>query len=353
MVGRRGVALVLVVAGALASACLDLFHSTDFETKCDLDPSGPGCPMEASSPADVRSAEPTDFCAWSSATARAYAEHACAWLGACSAPFDRNAFGTCMIDAILAYDCKTNPNRPVRGKLHEVWDALWQAQSCDTVTQALVPRGEHCASVGYGCGTGDAAAGVLFECLASHGVASPESCLVQGRSCEKSACVPPGASTTCRASHCAGSVLHDCEDGEDMGYDCQYFGSGECAGEVDAAACSPADAGAHCTKTTRVACASGIATGCATGRAESVDCKVLTGDGGTCHSGTPSPTTDLAGACQGNGDCTPGCDGDLLVGCGQGAKYTTSCSGQKLGRCTSVDVVGIAGDTKGYACAAP
>jgi hypothetical protein len=347
MVGRRGGALLLslcVVALALAPACVDLFHSTDFETRCALDAAAPGCPAEASTS--------TDFCVWSSATARLRAEHACAWLGACSAPFDRNAFGPCMIDAILAYDCKTNPNRPVRGALHEFWDALWQAQSCDAVARALVPQGEACGSVGYGCGGGDAG-DILFECATKRGVASPESCLVQGRTCEKSACVPPGASTECRAPSCSGSVLHDCEEGRDVGYDCRYFGAGACTGEEDAAACSPADAGARCTPTTRVTCGGGgLATACATGHLETVDCKALAGDD-SCHSGIPTPSWNLAEACQGTGSCTPGCEGDTLIGCDQGAEYKTSCSEQKLGRCKSLPIVGTGGNPAGYACGEP
>jgi hypothetical protein len=351
MIGRRRLALVFGGASALVSACVDLFHSTDFETKCDLDAGAPGCPTEASSLADAASAQATDFCESSSSTAHSRAEHACAWLGACSAPFDQNAFGLCMIDALLAYDCKTNPNRQVRGALHEVWDALWRAQSCDAVIQALVPPGQHCDGEGYGCGVGDAAAGVLFECTT--GRALPESCLIQGRSCEKSACVPPGAFPACSASQCVGSVLHDCEDGRDVGYDCQYFGSGECAGEVDAAACLPADAGARCVATTRVMCDdAGVATGCATGHVESVDCQTLTGEN-TCQSGVPTPISDLAEACQGSGDCAPGCNGDILTGCGQGAEYTTKCSGQGLGPCQIVPVVGSAGDINGYACTVP
>jgi len=352
MVGRCGLAIVLAGAGGftLSSACVDLFHSTDFETKCDLDASAQGCLTEASNHAV---AGPTDFCEWNSSTARSRAEHACAWLGACSAPFDQNAFGPCMIDAILAYDCTTNPNRPVRGALHEFWDALWQAQSCNAVTRALVPQGERCKDVGYGCGTGDGVAAVLFECLKEGGTALPESCLVEGRVCEKSACVPPGASATCDASQCVGSVLHDCEDGVDVGYDCQYFGSGACTGKSDAAACSPANTGARCAPTTSVTCnGDGAATACATGHLETVDCETLTGKS-TCRSGIPAPSWNLAGACEGTGDCVPGCDGDTLRGCGQGAEYATSCSGQKLGPCKTVAVVGSVGSTSAYACAPP
>jgi hypothetical protein len=254
-----------------------------------------------------------------------------------------------MVDAILAYDCTTNPNRQVRGALHEYWDALWQAQSCEAVIRAAVPEGEHCKSVGYGCGTG-AAAEVLFECADSTADASPETCLAQGRTCEKSSCVPAGAITDCRASRCTGSVLHDCEDGQDLGYDCRYFGSGACTGETDAAACSPADADRRCTPTTtRVTCHDGgLATACATGHVETVDCKALTGDD-SCQPGVPTPSWNLAEACQGKGGCTPGCEGDTLIGCEQGAEYKTSCAGQKLGKCRSLPIEGTS--EKGYACA--
>jgi hypothetical protein len=349
MLGQRGLALVLSCAGAvaLAAACVDLFHSTNFETACDLDAGILGCPTEAS-----MNAEGTDFCEWSSLTARDHAEHACAWLGACSAPFDRNAFGPCMIDAILAYDCKTNPNRPVRGALHEFWDTLWQAQSCEAVTKALDPQREGCGSVGYGCSPDDAAPSVLFECTSLHSSALPENCLVQGRVCDKGACTPPGASASCPVSECVGSVLRDCEDGQDMGYDCQYFGAGACTGEVDAAACSPADAGVRCAPTTLATCDSGVAMACATGRAESVDCNLLTGDD-SCHPGALTPRWNLAQACEGKGTCMPGCDGGTVIGCEQGEEYTTSCAEEGLGPCVAVAIVGTGGNVDGYACAPP
>lgn len=356
MVGRRGLALALAGGGtlALAAACVDLFHSTNFETKCDLDANAEGCPaFEASHPTDAKKATSTDFCEWNSSTARGHAEHACAWLGACSAPFDTNAFGPCMIDAILAYDCNTNPNRRVRGALHDLWDALWQAQSCDAVTAALVPQTPHCATLGYGCGATDDTTAILFECLKVNGTAAPESCLAQGRACDKGSCVPPEAFAPCVASECVGSLLHDCEDGVDMGYDCQYFGSGACAVKENAAACLPADAGAKCAVTTKAMCdGDGAAIGCTTGRVEAVDCETLTGPT-TCHSGTPIPSWNLAGACEREGGCVPGCDGDILKGCGHGAEFTTKCSEQKLGSCTTVPVVPTIENPTGYACVPP
>ncbi len=350
MIGRRGLALVFSCAGALAltAACVDLFHSTRFENECELDASAPGC--LADSATDAR---PTDFCAWSPSEARSNALHACTWLGACSTPFDENAFGPCMVDAILAYDCETNPNRPVRGALHDYWDALWRADSCEGVTRALVPQPERCESVGFGCGAGEATGGVLFECATKDAMASPESCVVQGRACENGACVAPGASASCRASECVGTVLHDCEDGQDMGHDCQYFGAEACTGKGDAAACLPSDAGARCTPTPRATCDGGVATACASGRVESVDCERLTGRD-SCRAGIPTPSWNLAEACQGDGGCTPGCAGDILTGCAQGAEFTATCSGEKLGACKTVPVVGtIAGNIDGYACAPP
>ncbi|HEX3345145.1 MAG TPA: hypothetical protein VHS09_11265, partial [Polyangiaceae bacterium] len=141
----RARALVLMAvasacSGAGVVACIDLFHSTgDVLTACQRDAQAPGCAAEGGVEAGVDAA--TDFCAWSDATALENAQSACAWLGACETPLGRNAFGACMFQAMLAYDCNANPGHPVKGTSHALWDCLWQAQSCAAVNACVFPQG--------------------------------------------------------------------------------------------------------------------------------------------------------------------------------------------------------------------
>jgi hypothetical protein len=351
--GKRALALGGVVALGVV-ACVDLFHSTNFETLCGVDPDAAACaseggPRDAST--DAADTGPTDFCLTDSATARLRASHACAWLGACAAPFDQNAFGPCMIDALLAYDCTANPNQTVRaGPLHDLWDALWQAKSCAQVISAVNPSGVRCSGTGYAC-AGSPAPGALLECVDS--VGGPESCLVEGRVCGSGGeCVVAGSPSECNESSCDGTVFHDCEGTRDLGYDCRYFGEGTCSVYDGGPGCDPtfvSGGGASCAATHAVTCAGDTATACPAGGTVTVECQLLTGVS-TCKAGTPSPEWNLAAQCQGRGTCSAGCDGDTLQGCGQGAAFSTSCSSEGLGPCHEV---GLAASQKGYACEPP
>ena len=138
-VARGGMGLAAAIAASAGLvACFDLFHSTaGLHDACDLDAAA--CADDAASP-DAAPAG-TDFCSWSPAQARDNATHACAWLGACESPLGHDAFGPCMVDALLAYDCTANPNHPSRGKGHTFWDCLWQVGSCADVTACVFPGG--------------------------------------------------------------------------------------------------------------------------------------------------------------------------------------------------------------------
>jgi hypothetical protein len=375
----RALAVVGLVALGAAAACVDLFHSTDFETICGVRPETKGCDAgeaghaeasgDAKHPVD---AGPIDFCALEAGTARNMAEHACAWLGACTAPFDQNAFGQCMINAILAFDCNTNPNFPIaEGPLHDLWQTLAGATSCTEVTSAIFPNAVGCLGTGNAC-AGSSDPNVVLECVDGV-VVGPETCLVEGRVCVGSGvCAPTGAEGgACEGGFsCSGNVLHDCEGSGDLGRDCRDFGAGSCTpeGGVDGgAACVPtfgSDAGPSCDPTNAVTCVGdagadageagdgsvgiGIkATSCPTGNVVSVDCQALTG--GVCVPGTPSPVWNVAAQCQGTSGCTPGCDGGAVVGCAQGGMFSTSCASQGLGDCQTVSLTGDAG----YACSPP
>jgi hypothetical protein len=330
--------------------CVDLFHSTDFETACGAD--AHACSKEAG-----QDSGPQNFCKMSSAQARSLALHACAWVGACTAPFDQNDFGACMIDAILAYDCSANPNYPVAlGPLHDYWQAVGAATTCEEVRNAILPgSGTEIVKCPEGFACTGPQRNVNVECHS--GIGQPEACLVEGRVCNgPNGCIPPGtgdAGTSCKTSKCDGTVLHDCEEGVDMGYDCAYFGGQTCVEGATGPACTPSfteGAGTSCHLPTKtVSCSGGAATSCPSGQRVSVDCTLLTGKS-TCVAGTPKPSWDIAAQCQGNGGCTRGCNGDTLIGCGQNAKFEVSCSQQGLGACQEITLVD---GSKSHACGRP
>jgi hypothetical protein len=363
MIGRRVVVLGLAFAGALSlalAACVDLFHSTDFENACEVDARAPGCgdagsklPDASDAPAE---AAPVNFCNYSASEARAHAEHACLWLGACASPFDQNAFGQCMIDGILAFDCAANPNSTIAlGPLHEYWTALSLAKTCTEVTAAVNPISVACSGTGYAC-VGSAGPHARLECIDGK-VRGSENCLVEGRVCANQVCSAPKPLASCKSSKCEGTVLHDCEGTADEGYDCQYFGGGACTVSDAGSTCEPSFAqgssgSGSCFATKAVTCggdAGNTATACPTGASVTVDCRALTGSS-SCHEGTPTPEWNVAAACEAKESCTPGCAGDALVGCAQGAKFTASCSGAGLGTCEAVT---LPESMKGYACKAP
>jgi hypothetical protein len=358
MIGRGALTWGRAVASfaslALVSACVDLFHSTDFQTLCDLDARAPGCPLAEAGPSDAADAgmeaAPTDFCSkWSTAEARTQAAHACAWIGACTAPFDQNAFGQCMINAILAYDCTTNPNLTIApGPLHDYWDALWKAKSCSDLPNVNTASANCGGATGYACVRQEPAS--LLACVGADTYA--ETCLVEGKVCADLRCATPMAKGDCDPSSCEGTVLHACPEAgtPDEGYDCQYFGAGTCMEGEGFAGCVPATTsggGATCPTGSTTTCDDGgVATGCPEGQSEIVLCDNLTGSG-TCVGGTPS--WNVAASCQGDATCTPGCDGDNLVGCAQGARFTTSCTAEGLGKCEQVKLP----SGTGYACTPP
>jgi hypothetical protein len=345
-------ALATLVSG---SACVDLFHATDYETLCGLDASAPGCPPPEGGRMDARrdaaDAAPLDFCSLSQAEALEMATHACAWLGACSVPFDQNAFGPCVHAAILAFDCAANPNQPIApGPLHDLWQALGSATSCAEVSQAINPDNASCDTTGFGC-----AGSVAVECFDGGG-GGAESCLMEGRVCAGAgSCVPKGALSTCKKSKCELGVLHDCEGSSDLGYDCTNFGAGLCVESDAGASCQPK--GSHtCAETFDVTCSSGgsVARACPGGQSVQIDCAHLNAK---CKPGTPMPLWNVAGQCQSSGSCVPGCSGsgseknDTLEGCAaEGPRFTTSCKHWGLGPCQEVKLP--AGE-KGYACGAP
>ena len=265
----RGVALSIGVLGGVA-ACVDLFHSTNFETLCDLDAAAcaavdASADGAAAAPRDAGAPDgPTDFCQWDSVTAGNNAAHACAWLGACAGPLGENALGPCIVNATLAYDCAANPNRPVVGAAHAYWDILWQAASCGDVLRAVQPSSTACAAAPASYVTCEAATRVA--CGPANAMSAPvgvEDCAAAGQTCAlvngSGACVGPSSCAGATAVLACGAsggptLLADCEDGgTDLGVDCANFGGGSCTASGGVAACRAVDGGS-CTPSSAITC---------------------------------------------------------------------------------------------------
>jgi hypothetical protein len=347
----RIAAFVMGAAGAAFVACIDLFHSTsDVLTACALDASTPGCfDAAASSP----QAE-TDFCAWTPEEARAHAQYACAWLGACETPMGGNAFGACMFRALLAYDCQANPNHRVKGKPLSLWNCLWQVKSCSDVDSCIFPAGPAECEPGTSytaCGIGGdgmaPSSDVLFACggAPSHPNAYGENCALWGQTC-----LSNGTAAFCGgmaglacgdAKACLGhprSQLQWCVDGSDTGLDCAGNGGQFCVGFADASspwlACAVESDAGPCIPDPSAICVNGVAVSCPTGTVETTDCaSVLQSDAG-CQPGPLAPPFDWTSPCNlAASACVESCSGDSLAACARGATFVVNCEAEGLGDC--------------------
>ena len=249
---KRAIAFAVVAIGVVAfAACTDLFHSTDdVLTACDLNPASPGCPAgapDAGAATEAEAATPVDFCSWTSATAEQTAAHACAWLGACQTPLGGNAFGACMFQAMLAYDCAANPSHRVTGETYSLWACLAAVQSCGDVNRCVLPGGAvGCQGSGFvACAESSgatSASALRVECsdAGGHG----ENCALWGEACNATSaggtCGVGGASGCADGgppSACAGSALA-CSNGQ-IAFDCSGNGSQACTSAAPSSACGP------------------------------------------------------------------------------------------------------------------
>ncbi len=360
--------LAFAVAASLV-ACIDLFHGTDFESACDVDAAA--CEAVDANMIDVAippvqdagSDGPTDFCLWNGATAAVNAAHACTWLGACEGAFGDNAFGPCMVHAVLAYDCNANPNRPlvVGSAAHAYWDCLARTTSCTDVDRCLQPTGKHaiCADDDAGYIACDPEEGALVACAANLANGSAptglESCVALGQTCSATGAAACGGTGTCTAAN-AGTVtcdpstkaLRDCDpDGGsiDYGIDCTSTGSGKC-GTSGTACGAIADSG--CLVTTDVLCTNdGHATGCPSGAPEDVNCNAVlgqpSGTSSTCDPNAPGRAWDVSRACSVGPSCAQSgdsCSGTVLSTCTRGAPLVYDCKSQGFTSCATVTYPG-------------
>jgi hypothetical protein len=370
---RGPVALALAVAslslGAGLVACFDLFHSTDdILTACQRDARTPGCQEEATVvEAGVEAG--TDFCAWPETEARAHAESACAWLGACEGPLGRNAFGSCMFAALLAFDCHANPDHPAKGKARTLWDCLWQARTCSAVDTCVFPQGRPLCAGGrfVTCAAQDGGppnADVRVECFADGGVPSGENCALWGQTCGgdlgDGVCAGSAGSagSDCTSEGCIDTTLHWCgPGGEDMGIDCADNGAQRCGGfpmvtpgqPAAWVACLPQSEGGACLPDASAQCVNGVAVSCPAGKVETLDCDALLQNVHGCTPGALSSPFDWTSPCAIAGDageegdagdastCAESCIGETtLRSCYRGASFPLDCTEVGLGACRIV-----------------
>ena len=380
---RARVVATVIVAGASLAACgIDLFHSTDFQT-CSPDPASDACAATDGTMPDGGRADgpnnpdgkspdgsadldgeagaldgatdaPTDFCTWTIPDAHERARRACAWLGACEGPLGPNKFGLCLDNALRAYDCQLNPARKVIGKAHDYWDCLSKVQSCGDVTR--------CVSAGkvLGCSTpaseqSDCLNDTLLDCPAA--ATSPSAivaCVGAGQTCDRSstsycagtasacASVPPAVCTSTRILDCVSTST-------DVGVDCALFGAGSCVLGGDAGPSCVPGSGTARTPTATISCAGGfVATGCPGGRTETVDCRNLMEDAGTCDTTLAGRPWDVSRGCRKNDAlaCTEACGADGgLTACHRDKPVEISCALYGLKACATVThllVTGVA-----------
>jgi hypothetical protein len=351
------------VAGIAPLACIDLFHSTDFET---LRSEAGAAPDVATTDAEIEAGPKplVDFCKWTPAEAKTNASRACAWLGACTGVLDDTALGACMLHALWAYDCDLNPGLRPNGATQSLWSCLSDVKSCGEVEACVRPSGpDTCPAVTSGAFTqcGDAGASELrAECSKPQTgpPAAVEPCALQGKVCvvvdpSTSACGGPTKKTCTLGRTCTGTGAVDCRLAAssstlvDFGLDCAAFGAGACAAEDaggDAGTvvgCAPLPTTPACDAGIAVTCDLDfptVARSCVNGHAISVDCSKL-GVGCDVSKDVPAyrPLAACAeyvdaGRCSGADDCQNG----KLRSCAQGIAFEADCAALGLGACEHI-----------------
>ena len=330
-------------------ACVDLFHSTDFQTLCLVDAAA--CTPEAAVPPadgdppdriDEAAAPDLGLCTRSPVEARRAAERACAWIAACNGALADSPFGACMMQALAAYDCRYNPALRPQGRTRDLWRCLADVRSCGAVQACLFGGPPTCNAISAGSYTSCSPSSVVVECVPD-GAAAIAPCTLEGRVCarldESSAICASRSDAGCsEGAACDGTRAVDCRGGTDNGVDCAYFGSGRCVGfDAGAVACAPLDDAGTCTGGPEVVCDdAGAAHSCVGGRDVRVDCRSI---GSLCRAELGTPL-DVARACTGDEDASTPCtlescveDGGALLGCAQDHDFAIRCADLGLGPC--------------------
>lgn len=341
-----------VISGA--GACVDLFHSTDYATLCDLDAAACATADGGASEADAGSPEgdggvSPNFCTNSSSEAKKLAETTCARLGSCLVSGEQYGYGVCYLDALFAYDCTFNPDLRPRGASAARWDCLSKATTCGAIDQCLFAGTRpSCAPFdsggSYAQCTDDGS--TLVFCSGTASAASIVPCPLGKQVCSEidtstAVCAGPRKDCTTTASAgCRGTALYRCSTlngrTSDHGVDCAEIGDGRCIDDRGKlTVCAPGSDAPECTAAPSpagVSCNGNAAEICIRGKRIRVDCGEL---------GLPcDPLTAAANvfdstffACRREKDAGEGCtyvedrcDRSVLESCRIGRQFTVDCS---------------------------
>ena len=353
---------ILIIAAAAASvvlgvACVDLFHSTEFDTLCTRSPEDPQCRdggatnVDSSTLPDADGADAhPDFCSWTSTQARERALRACAWLGACEGPLGESAFGPCVVHAQLAFDCTANPDMRPAHEADAFWSCLATVSSCTDVDRCVFPGGvPPCAPLATGSFTScSSAKGVAprVKCVSPGGgrFEGVEPCIMLGQSCVReddsvAHCGGSLGTVQCTQSGCSGSFAVGCDDPasplNDVGVDCSASGAGRCEPSDAGPVCAPRNPAKSCVTEKVAGCEGSVVSACLSGREIRVDCGLL---GLPCNDAAAPTPFDIARACGNEPDAgacvgSDRCAGTRLEACGRGATYAVDCASVGLGSC--------------------
>jgi hypothetical protein len=344
----------IVVASLLGlAACVDLFHSTDFPTLCDVDASACATAdakvdVEVDSGGETDSGGPVDFCTLTVDEAAKTAERACGWLGACLGSSETNSYADCYVRALSAYDCAFNPSLRPRGETANTWNCLKSASNCDAVAQCIFKTPlPGCKNAGLytACNEGDAP--VVLNCSTGAIAVAMDPCALRGQICTKfddstARCTGTPAAT-CKTDGgmdgtCSGEFAVKCHSvggiDADEGMDCTTVGAGRCVLSAAGPVCAPLDTPGTCTKAiTTPHCTGTVVESCVDGKPVRFDCASLEQ---SCAAAAAS-ALDLTTACTTTSTpCTAGpdtCDGGSVQSCRNGKLFTLSCSSVGMGDC--------------------
>lgn len=328
--------LGILVFGLLGVACVDLFHSTDFQTVCDLHPETNGCPNADGGPTDTDAAIDAGdpLCTDDAAKAQEDAKRVCAFDGACNGTTKDHGYGLCLFEALRAFDCQADPGQAPRGQREAYWRCMKKANSCAEF-QACAGNTTACSGGSEQC----APNGLTVQRCPTVASFQQTNCAAQGKVCTnisgQASCTGPSGSACGRAG-CFDNNARRCNGMVDTGRSCESFGSGTCVEGLAIAACKPLGT-ETCTPTTKLTVSGTQISACATGVKETVDCARLL-------QGTSAPASfqellepgDLSSAClnpSASPLCVASCNGKVFTACFRNTKLTLDCGAQKLGAC--------------------
>lgn len=352
----RAVAATAIVSGVFGlAACVDLFHSTDFDTLCSFDASacttedGGGSSKPDGSKSDAGAgAGDVDFCTkYTTKDARvAAAQHACVWLTNCLPSKQEGAYANCFAHALAAYDCDFNPFLRPRADGAAFWECLSNVGACSSVAQCVF-GGDAPTCTGAGsfrqCDKSNKHAAVV-ECGSTTTPVSIETCTLAGQACvnvdqQTARCAGQGgAGPGCPSSpRCVGTSAVSCGAIDtvrsDQGIDCALVGSGKCVEEGLAVACAPGVDAPPCdSASAALTCADATtAEGCVDSATIRIDCSAL---GQVCNDANSRTLDPLSACTQKDGGALNACSGGVdtcdgttkLQSCRGGTQFTVKCA---------------------------